>query len=228
MTTIVSTNMVYPISANYDAKVFETLTGFKWIGEKVRQFEKEDSYKLMFGFEESYGCIIAPHARDKDGISAVMALCEMAAFYKGKGISLYEQMQKIYEKYGFYDEYEPNMVLEGIEGAERIGRMMDYIRSNPPKEIAGREVVKIIDYKDGSEDIRHPENKIPGTNALRYFLKENDPELKDSDTWFSIRPSGTEPKIKFYFYTKQTSREKAIEANKEISKAVMDIINAVE
>ena len=219
--------MTTKMAESYGVEMFESLTGFKNICGRI-PFLEENKYQYLFGYEESVGYAACIDIRDKDGISAGMLVAEAAAYYRKQGKTLWQVLTSLYEKYGFYDEYEPNMVLEGIEGAERIGRMMDYIRSNPPKEIAGREVVNIIDYKDGSEDIRHPENKIPGTNALRYFLKENDPELKDSDTWFSIRPSGTEPKIKFYFYTKQTSREKALEANKEISKAVMDIINAVE
>ncbi len=225
--SIVTSTMTTKMAESYGVEMFESLTGFKNICGRI-PFLEENKFQYLFGYEESVGYAACIDIRDKDGISAGMLVAEAAAYYRKQGKTLWQVLTQLYEKYGFYDEYEPNMVLEGIEGAERIGRMMDYIRSNPPKEIAGREVVNIIDYLNGSEDIEHPENKIPGTNALRYFLKENDENLKESDTWFSIRPSGTEPKIKFYFYTKQTSREKALEANKEISKAVMDIINAVE
>lgn len=225
--SIVTSTMTTKMAKSYGVEMFESLTGFKNICGRIPYLE-ENNYKYLFGYEESVGYAACPDIRDKDGISAGMLVAEAAAYYKKHGKTLWQVLIELYEKYGFYDEYEPNIILEGIEGAKRIGRMMDYIRSNPPKEIAGREVIRIIDYKDGYEDIEHSSNKIPKTNALRYFLKENDENLDESDTWFAIRPSGTEPKIKFYFYTKQTSRERAIAANKEISTAFIDIINAVE
>jgi phosphoglucomutase len=155
-----------------------------------------------------------------------MLVAEAAAYYAKQGRTLWQVLMDLYSKYGYYAEDEPNIILEGIEGSKRIGRMMDYIRSNPPKEIAGRAVKNIIDYKDGAVDIRNSNNPVPPTNALRYFLEEKD--VQDPDTWFAIRPSGTEPKIKFYFYTKQNSREEALATNKKIKDAVLEIINSVE
>ena len=144
VTTIVSSELTKAIAQYYGAKVFETLTGFKWIGEKIREFEEKDSYKYLFGFEESYGCLIAPHARDKDGISAVMALCEATAYYKSKGLSLWDQMIKIYEKYGYYKEGQISIVLKGADGATEIKNKMSKMRANPPKELAGLDVIKSI------------------------------------------------------------------------------------
>ena len=204
LSTIVSTNMVYPIAENYGAKVFETLTGFKWIGEKVREWEKDDSYSFMFGFEESYGCIIASHARDKDGISAVMALCEMAAFYKGQGISLYEQMQNIYKKYGYYKEKQISIVLKGADGAQEIVDKMERIRNNIPEELGGLKVTEFRDYQnhvviraDSSQSV----TDLPTSNVLYFDLEDG--------AWACVRPSGTEPKIKFYMGVKGKDDEDA-------------------
>ena len=193
ITTVVSSELTKAIAENYGAKVFETLTGFKWIGEKIRKFEEENSYKYLFGFEESYGCLIAPHARDKDGISAVMALCEATAFYKNKGWSLWEQMIKIYEKYGYYREGQVSIVLKGADGAEEIKNKMAKMRSNPPTELAGLNVLEVRDYQEHvikKADGEVSETDLPTSNVLYYELSNN--------SWCCVRPSGTEPKIKFY------------------------------
>lgn len=193
ITTVVSSELTKAIAENYGAKVFETLTGFKWIGEKIRKFEEEHSYKYLFGFEESYGCLIAPHARDKDGISAVMALCEATAFYKNKGWSLWEQMIKIYEKYGYYREGQVSIVLKGADGAEEIKNKMAKMRSNPPTELAGLNVLEVRDYQEHvikKADGEVSETDLPTSNVLYYELSNN--------SWCCVRPSGTEPKIKFY------------------------------
>jgi len=221
--SIVTSTMSSKMAESYGVQMYESLTGFKNICGKI-PFLEEKGLKYIFGYEESVGYAACPDIRDKDGISAGMLIAEAAAYYRKKGKSLWNVLEDLYEKYGFYDEYEPNIVLEGIEGANRISRMMDYIRSNPPKEIAGRKVSKIIDYQNGSNDILHDDNKIEATNALRYFLDDGE----DSDSWFAIRPSGTEPKIKFYFYTKQSTRQEAISANKEISGAVISLIESVQ
>ena len=219
--SIVTSTMSAAMAESYGIRMYESLTGFKNICGLIPFLEKKYE-RYLFGYEESVGYAACPDIRDKDGISAGMLVAEAAAYYRAKyGKTLYQVLMDLYEKYGYYAEDEPNLVLEGIEGSKRIGRMMEYIRNTPPSEIAGRKVVKLIDYKNGGEDIRHPENKIPGTNALRFFLD-------GPDTWFAIRPSGTEPKIKFYFYTKQNSREEALKVNAEIRKAVMDLIEAVE
>lgn len=219
--SIVTSTMSSVMAESYGVKMYESLTGFKNICGLIPFLEKNYE-RYLFGYEESVGYAACSDIRDKDGISAGMLVAEAAAYYKKKeGKTLYQVLMDLYEKYGYYAEDEPNLVLEGIEGSKRIGRMMEHVRNCPPSEIAGRKVVRLIDYKDGGEDIRHPDNKIPGTNALRFFLD-------DSDTWFAIRPSGTEPKIKFYFYTKQASREEALNANAEIKTAVLAMIEAVK
>ena len=219
ISTVVSTNMIYPIAKNYDTKVFETLTGFKWIGEKIRQWEKENSFKFMFGFEESYGCIIASHARDKDGISAVMALCEMAAFYKGQGISLYEQMQKLYEKYGYYKEKQVSIVLKGADGAQEIANKMEKIRNNPPKEIADMKVNEYRDYKNHivlKSDSTHSMTDLPTSNVLYFDLEDG--------AWACVRPSGTEPKIKFYMGVKGKDDTDAISKLEKLANAMNNLM----
>ena len=204
ITTVVSSELTKAIAENYAAKVFETLTGFKWIGEKIRKFEEENSYKYLFGFEESYGCLIAPHARDKDGISAVMALCEATAFYKNKGWSLWEQMIKIYEKYGYYREGQVSIVLKGADGAEEIKNKMAKMRSNPPTELAGLNVLEVRDYQEHvikKADGEVSETDLPTSNVLYYELSNN--------SWCCVRPSGTEPKIKFYMGVKGSTMQDA-------------------
>ena len=204
ITTVVSSELTKAIAENYGAKVFETLTGFKWIGEKIRKFEEENSYKYLFGFEESYGCLIAPHARDKDGISAVMALCEATALYKNKGWSLWEQMIKIYEKYGYYREGQVSIVLKGADGAEEIKNKMAKMRSNPPTELAGLNVLEVRDYQEHvikKADGEVSETDLPTSNVLYYELSNN--------SWCCVRPSGTEPKIKFYMGVKGSTMQDA-------------------
>ena len=219
LSTIVSTNMIYPIAENYGAKVFETLTGFKWIGEKIREWEKDDSYRFMFGFEESYGCIISSHARDKDGISAVMALCEMTAFYKGQGISLYEQMQKLYEKYGFYKEKQISIVLKGADGAQEIKDKMERIRNDQITELGGFKVTEFRDYQnhivvkaDSSQSI----TDLPTSNVLYFDLEDG--------AWACVRPSGTEPKIKFYMGVKGENSEDASEKLEKLTDAMNKLV----
>ena len=219
--SIVTSTMSSVMAESYGVKMYESLTGFKNICGLIPFLEKNYE-RYLFGYEESVGYAACPDIRDKDGISAGMLVAEAAAYYKKKeGKTLYQVLMGLYEKYGFYAEDEPNLVLEGIEGSARIRRMMEHIRNCPPSEFAGIKVKKVIDYKDGSEDINFPYNKIPKTNALRFFLE-------GEDTWFAIRPSGTEPKIKFYFYTRQSSREEALSVNAKIKASVMEIIEAVE
>ena len=204
VTTIVSSDLTKAIAQYYGAKVFETLTGFKWIGEKIREFEEKDSYKYLFGFEESYGCLIAPHARDKDGISAVMALCEATAYYKSKGLSLWDQMIKIYEKYGYYKEGQISIVLKGADGAAEIKNKMSKMRANPPKELAGLDVLEVKDYQEHIVKKSNGEifkTDLPTSNVLYYELSNN--------SWCCVRPSGTEPKIKFYMGVKGSTMQDA-------------------
>ena len=210
--SIVTSTMSSEIAKSYGVTMFEALTGFKNICGRI-PFLQKNGYTYLFGYEESVGYAASPEIRDKDGISAGMLVAEAAAYYRKQGKTLFNVLQELYEKYGYYAEDEPNLVLEGIEGSNRIKRMMEYVRNNPFMEVAGIKVEKIIDYIEGYED-------IPASNVLRYYLEDG--------SWFAIRPSGTEPKIKFYFYTKQDSRENALEVNKNIKEAVMEKINAVE
>ena len=220
ITTVVSSELTKAIAENYAAKVFETLTGFKWIGEKIRKVEEENSYKYLFGFEESYGCLIAPHARDKDGISAVMALCEATAFYKNKGWSLWEQMIKIYEKYGYYREGQVSIVLKGADGAEEIKNKMAKMRSNPPTELAGLNVLEVRDYQEHvikKADGEVSETDLPTSNVLYYELSNN--------SWCCVRPSGTEPKIKFYMGVKGSTMKDAENQLAVLSEAMKKFVD---
>ena len=210
--SIVTSTLSTKIAEAYGVKMFETLTGFKNICGKI-PYLHEHGYTYLFGYEESVGYAACEDIRDKDGISAGMLVAEAAAYYRKQGKTLWNVLQDIYAKYGYFAEDEPNIILEGIPGAERIQRMMKWIRKNLPEEVAGSEVEKIIDYTDGYED-------IPPQNALRFFLKNG--------SWFAIRPSGTEPKIKFYFYSCQDSREHALSVNRQIRDEVLAKVNAVE
>ena len=222
ITTIVSSNMTKDLAKEYNLKMFETLTGFKWIGEKIRQFEENNnSYSYQFGFEESYGCLISPHARDKDGISAVMALCEATAYYKSKGITLWEQMINIYKKYGFYKEGQVSITLKGADGAEQIKAMMEKMRKNPPKKLGSYDVLEVRDYKEHTivkADGTKLETDLPSSNVLYYDLNDN--------SWCCVRPSGTEPKIKFYMGVKGKSMSEAEQKLEELTEAMKEYSNS--
>ena len=221
ITTIVSSNMTKDLAKEYGLTMFETLTGFKWIGEKIRQFEENNNnYSYQFGFEESYGCLIRPHARDKDGISAVMALCEATAYYKSKGITLWEQMINIYKKYGFYKEGQVSITLKGADGAEQIKAMMEKMRKNPPKKLGSYDVLEVRDYKEHTivkADGTKLETDLPTSNVLYYDLNDN--------SWCCVRPSGTEPKIKFYMGVKGKSMEEAEQKLEELTEAMKEYSN---
>lgn len=192
--TIVSSNLTDAIAENYGVKLFSTLTGFKNIAKIIRGFEQEHSYDCLFSYEESYGCIIGTHARDKDGIVAVMTVCEAAAYYKKQGLTLWDQMLKIYEEYGYYKEKQFSIVLKGAEGAEQIKKMMETMRNNPPARIGGYIVKSVGDYNaqiiHNNETGEEVSTNLPKSNVLYYDL--------DKNAWCCVRPSGTEPKIKFY------------------------------
>ncbi len=210
--SIVSSTMVEPIAKYYGVQLFEVLTGFKYIGEKIKEFEENKKYNFIFGYEESYGCLAGDYARDKDGVAAVALLCEAAAYYKEKGISLWEQMLNLYEKYGYYKEGVKQITLEGIDGAEKIKTTMENLRTNPPKEIGGYAVKKIRDYQTQTiinvETNESEKITLPVSNVLYYELEENG--------WVAVRPSGTEPKIKYYIGVKGTSLEDAEERLEKI------------
>nr|MCR5156705.1 phospho-sugar mutase [Butyrivibrio sp.] len=200
--SIVTSTLSTIIAKAYGVEMFETLTGFKNICGKI-PYLHENGYQYLFGYEESVGYAVCEDIRDKDGISAGMLVAEAAAYYRKQGKTLWDVLNEIYAKYGAFAEDEPNIVLEGIPGAQRIQRMMKFYRENLPTEVAGAKVEKVIDYINGYED-------IPPQNAIRMFL--------DNGSWFAIRPSGTEPKIKFYFYSNQQSREDALKVNADIKK----------
>ncbi len=199
--TIVSSNMIDPIAAEYDQKLIEVLTGFKYIGEQIKWFEEKNSYEYVFGYEESYGCLVGTHARDKDAVDAVMCLAEVAAWCKKNGITVWDQMQNIYKKYGYYREGIHTVTLKGIDGAKEIQNIMERIRKEPPKEFAGLKVNEFRDYKaDRSVNMDTKEEKktgLPSSNVLYFDL--------DNNSWCCVRPSGTEPKIKFYMGVKGDS-----------------------
>ncbi|MCR5237389.1 MAG: phospho-sugar mutase [Lachnospiraceae bacterium] len=210
--SIVTSSLSSIIAESYGVKMYESLTGFKNICGRI-PFLEENNLQYLFGYEESVGYAASTNIRDKDGISAGLLIAEAAAYYKKQGKTLLDVLNEIYEKYGYFAEDEPNIILDGIEGAERIGRMMSSLRADLPKEVAGLLVDKVIDYKDGYED-------IPASNVLRFFLNDG--------SWFAVRPSGTEPKIKFYFYAKAGSRVEALNKNKRIRDEIFSRIQSVE
>lgn len=203
--TIVSSNMTDRICEYYGVELFLALTGFKNIAARIRQFEKTNSNNCIMGFEESYGCLIGTHARDKDGIIAVMMLCEIAAYYKLQGLTLWDAIEQMYERYGYYREGQIPVTLEGADGAAKIREMMKTMRNNPPETIGKYKVLKIMDCSVGTEkDILTGEEvkiDLPKSNVLRYSL--------ENDCWCAVRPSGTEPKIKFYMGVRGDSLEGA-------------------
>lgn len=218
--TIVSTNLTDAVAENYGLELIKVLTGFKYIGEVMRKAEKNHDKEYVFGFEESYGCLIGPHARDKDGVGAVMALCEAAAYYKSKGLTLWDQMINIYEKYGYYKEGQVSIVLEGADGAEKIKSMMSAMREKTIDEIGKYKVLKFKDYdrnieKDITTEEIH-ETGLPKSNVLYYELENN--------SWCCVRPSGTEPKIKLYVGVKGTSMEDANNKLNDLQKAMESLV----
>lgn len=218
--TIVSSNMADEISREYGVDVVEVLTGFKYIGEQIKFFEQTGSHTYLFGYEESYGCLVGTHARDKDAVVAVMALCEAAAYYKKKGLTLWDQMLNIYEKYGYYKEDLVSVTMKGVEGAEKIQKILADMRSNPPRQIGGFGVLALRDYKaDTRLDLstgKVTSTGLPKSNVLYY-------ELEDG-AWCCVRPSGTEPKVKFYMGVKEHSLESAALALERLKDAVKELV----
>lgn len=201
--TIVTTDMAKVLAADYEVDLFEVLTGFKYIGEKIREFERDHSYNFLFGLEESYGCLAGTYARDKDACVAAMMLCEVAAYYKKQGKTLWEAMMDMYEKYGYYQEGLAFLTLKGIDGGKKIQDMMITFRSNPPKILGGCRVLAMRDYQNRvRRDLvtgKETDIMLPVSDVLYYELEQN--------AWCCVRPSGTEPKIKFYYGVKGNSLE---------------------
>ena len=221
--TIVTTNMADAVAKHYGIRLIECLTGFKYIGQQILGFETSGKGTYLFGFEESYGCLIGTHARDKDAIVATMALCEAAAYYKTQGKNLWDAMVDMYEKYGYYRDEVKSISLSGIEGLEKIQSIMETLRANTPKELAGMRVVSARDYKkDVIVDMKTGETKptgLPASNVLYYDLTD--------DAWLCVRPSGTEPKIKFYYGIKGTSMADADAKSETVSKALDILIESM-
>jgi len=216
VTTIVTTNMSRAIAEDYHVRFIEVLTGFKYIGEQIKLFEQTGSNHYVFGLEESYGCLAGTHARDKDAVVAVMCLCEVASWCKKQGITLCDQMEKLYEKYGYYKETQYSITMKGIDGSREIAALMEKLRKNPPKQFGNLKVTRIRDYEQNTildmESGKTTATGLPESNVLYFDLTE--------DAWCCARPSGTEPKIKFYMGVRGNSTEDADKKVKELTDAV--------
>ena len=219
--TIVTTNMADALTSAFDVKLIEVLTGFKYIGEQIKFFEQDHTYNYVFGLEESYGCLAGTHARDKDAPVAVMCLCEVAAYCKSKNMTLWDLMLKLYEEYGYYKEGLHTVTLKGVTGSEKIKAIMESFRSNPPKEFGEFKVVAFRDYEKNviiKADGTTGETGLPKSNVLYFEL--------DRDAWCCLRPSGTEPKIKFYMGVKGESLEDADALLKNLTDAMLAHVDA--
>lgn len=221
--TIVTTNLADAIAKGYGVNLIEVLTGFKYIGQQILGFENSGKGTYLFGFEESYGCLIGTYARDKDAIVATMALCEAAAYYKTQGKTLWDAMIDMYEKYGYYKDAIQSVTLKGIEGLQKIQEIMETLRQNPPAELGGYQVTAVRDYKlDTIKDVATGEVKptgLPASNVLYY-------ELTD-DAWVCVRPSGTEPKVKFYYGIKGASLEDADAKSEALGKVILAMVDSM-
>src|SRR5690606_28886438 len=204
--TVVTGEMGADIARSFGCRVFNTLTGFKYIGEKITEFERTGEHVFLFGYEESYGYLAGTYARDKDAVVAALLACEAAAYWKAQGKSLYGVLLELYERYGAYLERLESRTLKGKDGLERIRAIMEDWRSRPPAEVAGVRVSGVEDYKDGL-------NGLPPENALKFLLEDG--------SWFCLRPSGTEPKIKVYFGVRREGLREARDALDRLAAAVM-------
>ena len=219
--SIVTTNMADAIASYYGVDLIEVLTGFKFIGQKILEFEQTGKGTYLFGMEESYGCLPGTYARDKDAVAATMFLCEAAAFYKTQGKTLWDAMLDLYERYGYYQDHVESITLKGIEGLEKIQEIMNTLREDTPKEIGGYQVVSARDYKtDAIKDMATGSvtpTGLPSSNVLYYDL--------EGDAWVCVRPSGTEPKVKFYYGVKGSSLADADEKSEKLGKEVLAMID---
>lgn len=221
VSTIVSSNMAGVIARSYGLRFIEVLTGFKFIGQQILGFENSKKGTYLFGFEESYGCLIGTHARDKDAIVATMALCEAAAYYKTQGKTLWDALIDMYEKYGYFKDDVKAITLKGIEGLEKIQQILESLRNDPPVQIGAYKVISARDYKkDTIKNLETGEvtpTGLPSSNVLYFDLND--------DAWLCVRPSGTEPKIKFYYGVKGTTMEEADEKSAALGEQVLAMIN---
>ena len=210
--SIVTSDMSEVMAEAYGVRMEESLTGFKNICGRIPYLE-ENNLQYLFGYEESVGYAACPEIRDKDGISAGMLVAEAAAYYRRQGKTLWQVLESLYQKYGYYAEDEPNLILEGVDGAERIRRMMSYLRGHLPTEVGGIPVTSVIDYVNSYDELFR-------SNVLRFFL--------ENGSWFAVRPSGTEPKIKFYFYSRADSKEEAQAVNARIKEDILKTVSSVQ
>ena len=221
--TIVTSNLADAIAKGYNIGLIEVLTGFKYIGQQILGFETTGKGTYLFGFEESYGCLIGTHARDKDAIVATMALCEAAAYYKTKGKTLWDAMVDMYDKYGYYKDDIQSITLKGIEGLQKIQEILETLRKNPPMEVGGYKVLKVRDYQaDTIKDVATgdvTQTGLPTSNVLYYDLTD--------DAWLCVRPSGSEPKVKFYYGIKGSSLADADEKSSKLGEEVLSMINTM-
>ena len=221
--TIVTSNLADAIAKGYDIGLIEVLTGFKYIGQQILGFETTGKGTYLFGFEESYGCLIGTYARDKDAIVATMALCEAAAYYKTKGKTLWDAMVDMYDKYGYYKDDIQSITLKGIEGLQKIQEILETLRKTPPLEVGGYKVLKVRDYQaDTIKDVATgdvAQTGLPTSNVLYYDLTD--------DAWLCVRPSGTEPKVKFYYGIKGSSLKDADEKSSKLGEEVLSMINTM-
>ncbi|MCM3054898.1 phospho-sugar mutase [Caldibacillus thermoamylovorans] len=221
--TIVTSEIGRAIAESFGVPTFDTLTGFKFIGEKIKEYEKTGKHTFLFGYEESYGYLIGDFVRDKDAVQAAIFAAEVAAYYKAQGKSLYDALMEIFEKYSYYKEALSSLTLKGKDGAEQIANILEEFRSNPPKEIAGIRVTAVEDYKASirkqlSNGKLNPIS-LPKSNVLKYFLEDG--------SWFCVRPSGTEPKCKFYFAVKGSSLNESEQLVNNLQQAVMEKVHHI-
>lgn len=218
--SIVTTNLADAIAEYYGVELIEVLTGFKFIGQKILEFENTKKGTYLFGMEESYGCLPGTYARDKDAVAATMFLCEAAAFYKTKGKTLWDAMKDIYERYGYYQDHVESITLKGIEGLEKIKNILETLRKEPPAAIGSYETLAIRDYQAKTvTDTKTKEEKptgLPASNVLYYELSE--------DAWVCVRPSGTEPKVKFYIGVKGNSMQDSVEKSKSLGQEMLTLV----
>lgn len=221
--TIVTSEIGRAIAESFGLKTLDTLTGFKFIGEKIKEYKQTGEYKFQFGYEESYGYLIGDFVRDKDAIQAALFVTEVAAYYKNQGKSLYDALLEIFEEYGYFKESLESLTLKGKDGAEQIAKILEDFRENPPKEVAGKTIVAVEDYKTSirkefSNGKLSPIS-LPKSNVLKYFLEDG--------SWFCVRPSGTEPKCKFYFSVVGQSLKDSEEKVNRLQTAVMEKVRGM-
>ncbi|QQD82996.1 phospho-sugar mutase [Bacillus siamensis] len=223
MKTIVTSELGRAVASSFGLDTVDTLTGFKFIGEKIKEYEKTGQYTFQFGYEESYGYLIGDFARDKDAIQAALLAVEVCAFYKKQGMSLYDALLSIFKEYGYYREGLKSLTLKGKQGAEQISAILTSFRNDPPKQMAGKQITQAEDYSTGKRtvfaDHREEDIDLPRSNVLKYFLEDG--------SWFCLRPSGTEPKVKFYFAVKGTSLQDSEQRLAALSEAVMKTVDAI-